>query len=341
MARTSLINSAADMKWLRDVHLPGLPAKYKSAVLHGNEDAPDRIEIYERRAPLVSEEAVVFEPDPRDDLVGEGVYRQVSGKSSRHHATMKKSKAAKLTTHAAAALGSHTLCGRADVPFPALVPFDLAHLATCKACRKVVGAMVRRDERVWNLRMQPTAPRQKRTNSVACDSFSPCHGNYACCIHAASTPGTMEHAKRHHATMKKSTKAQLDADIAEFLRTGGSVTGAHRPKGRKASEIEALSDEVEQAKAAVRSMYKTGNQAAMASATAGLGRKLRKLCTAVGTALGHTVGPASAGADLGDGPNTYECERCGAAGWCGGNGLLDTEPGGAIFREECQMKGKH
>jgi len=26
-----------------------------------------------------------------------------------------------------------------------------------------------------------------------CDSFSPCRGNYACCIHAASTPGTMEH----------------------------------------------------------------------------------------------------------------------------------------------------
>lgn len=31
-------------------------------------------------------------------------------------------------------------------------------------------------------------------NTTACDSFEPCHDNYACRIHAASTIGTMEHA---------------------------------------------------------------------------------------------------------------------------------------------------
>ena len=39
----------------------------------------------------------------------------------------------------------------------------------------------------------------KRTPTDAqlepCDSFEPCHGNYACRIHAASTPGTMEYAR--------------------------------------------------------------------------------------------------------------------------------------------------
>lgn len=39
----------------------------------------------------------------------------------------------------------------------------------------------------------------KRTPTDAqlepCDSFEPCHGNYACRIHAASTPGTMEYKR--------------------------------------------------------------------------------------------------------------------------------------------------
>ena len=131
--------------------------------------------------------------------------------------------------------------------------------------------------------------------------------------------------------MAKPTKAQLDADIAEFLRTGGAVSVKSRKKGAaKATEIETLSDEVEQAKAAVRSMYKYGKPADQAEATAGLNRKLRKLATAVGNALGHTV--------LGQG-TSYECARCGASGECGGTGLFDTEPRGAIFREECQLKG--
>jgi hypothetical protein len=133
--------------------------------------------------------------------------------------------------------------------------------------------------------------------------------------------------------MPKPTRAQLDADIAEFLRTGGMVTTKPRKKGKgklAVTDIETSSDEVEQAKAAVRSMYKYGNPAAQAEATDGLNRKLRKLATAVGTALGHVV--------LGQG-HSYECARCGASGECGGTGLFDTEPRGAIFREQCQMKG--
>ena len=133
--------------------------------------------------------------------------------------------------------------------------------------------------------------------------------------------------------MGKPTRAQLDADIAEFLRMGGSVAVKPRKKGKgkpAATDIETLSDEVEQAKASVRAAYKYDTPAAQAEVTGLLNRKLRKLATAVGTALGHVV--------LGQG-HSYECARCGASGECGGAGLFDTEPRGAIFREQCQMKG--
>ena len=84
MARETLINSSDDMKWLRDVHLPRLPSKYRAAVIVGNEDYPDRIEVYERRDPLVTDAPVVFVADE------EGVFRETKGtKGARHHATVK------------------------------------------------------------------------------------------------------------------------------------------------------------------------------------------------------------------------------------------------------------
>jgi len=73
MARTTFLNTADDMKWLRDVHLPRLSKKFKSAVIHGNEDYPEMIEVYERRDPVVTDRKDVFQPDEN------GVYRHVSG----------------------------------------------------------------------------------------------------------------------------------------------------------------------------------------------------------------------------------------------------------------------
>ena len=80
MARQAVINTAEDMRWLREVHLPRLPAKYKSAIIVGNEDFPDRIEVYARRDPLVTDVPVIFEADD------EGVFQEK--RSSVHHATM-------------------------------------------------------------------------------------------------------------------------------------------------------------------------------------------------------------------------------------------------------------
>lgn len=58
-----LLNTPEDMKWLRDVHLPGLPPEYESAVVHGNEDWPSRIEAYASLNPKVNEIPAVFFPD--------------------------------------------------------------------------------------------------------------------------------------------------------------------------------------------------------------------------------------------------------------------------------------
>ena len=133
--------------------------------------------------------------------------------------------------------------------------------------------------------------------------------------------------------MSKPTKAQMDADIAEFLRTGGRIDpkpgkvkrGKSAPRAglsSSATELEILSDDVEQAKAGVRSMFRHGNPAAQAEATASLARKRRLLGRAVGNSLGHTVHQQG---------DSYECSRCGASGY------FETEPGGAFFREDCKM----
>lgn len=43
---TTFIETAQDMAWLVEVH--GAPSGYAVAVLHGNEDAPDKVELYAR-----------------------------------------------------------------------------------------------------------------------------------------------------------------------------------------------------------------------------------------------------------------------------------------------------
>lgn len=58
--RSTFITGAEDMKWLRDVHLPSLPKKYKSALIFGNEDFPDLIQAYEDADPNVYDQPAIF-----------------------------------------------------------------------------------------------------------------------------------------------------------------------------------------------------------------------------------------------------------------------------------------
>lgn len=59
-----LLNTPEDMKWLRDVHLQGLPPEYETEVVHGNEDFPSRIEAYKTPNPTTNDIPAVFFPDP-------------------------------------------------------------------------------------------------------------------------------------------------------------------------------------------------------------------------------------------------------------------------------------
>ena len=65
---TEFINSPLDMKWLRDVHLSrvvdGEPLpQYESAVIVGNEDAPDEIRCYMSSDPLYLDPYDVIKPN--------------------------------------------------------------------------------------------------------------------------------------------------------------------------------------------------------------------------------------------------------------------------------------
>lgn len=53
--KETFINTPEDMQWLRDVHFPKLPLKYKSAVIFGNEDSPSQIQLFEDADPSLSD----------------------------------------------------------------------------------------------------------------------------------------------------------------------------------------------------------------------------------------------------------------------------------------------
>lgn len=64
----AFLNTPEDMKWLRDVHIPGLPSEYEAAVVHGNEDSPSQIEAYLNANPTIHEKPMVFIAD-RDGVL--------------------------------------------------------------------------------------------------------------------------------------------------------------------------------------------------------------------------------------------------------------------------------
>lgn len=69
MARgLSFLSTREDMDWLRDVHIPDLPRSARSAFLRGNEDAPDRVEVYATANPRLDDEVIVYEADRKGRL---------------------------------------------------------------------------------------------------------------------------------------------------------------------------------------------------------------------------------------------------------------------------------
>jgi hypothetical protein len=58
--QSTLLNTKADMQWLRDVHLPRLSKRFKAAVIYGNEDWPNAVELYTKRNPTVHDTPVTL-----------------------------------------------------------------------------------------------------------------------------------------------------------------------------------------------------------------------------------------------------------------------------------------
>jgi hypothetical protein len=54
------LNKLADLNWLCDTHLKNLsPPAFRSCMLHGNEDCPDKLELYDTRDPLITTKPVI------------------------------------------------------------------------------------------------------------------------------------------------------------------------------------------------------------------------------------------------------------------------------------------
>ena len=55
------ITGKEDMRWLKSTHLPKLSLKkFKSAMIHGNEDCPSRVEVYRSSDPSAKAQKVVY-----------------------------------------------------------------------------------------------------------------------------------------------------------------------------------------------------------------------------------------------------------------------------------------
>jgi len=66
-ASHTFIQGEEDLGWLRDVHLPQLPKKYKFVVLYGNEDSPEGFEAYENENPECDDPMLVYVRDESGD----------------------------------------------------------------------------------------------------------------------------------------------------------------------------------------------------------------------------------------------------------------------------------
>ncbi len=61
--RTIFLNTPEDCQWLRDTCLGGRTDwKFESFILYGNEDAPEKVDLYPMAEPLITDEphTIVF-----------------------------------------------------------------------------------------------------------------------------------------------------------------------------------------------------------------------------------------------------------------------------------------
>lgn len=83
--RISMLNTPDDLSWLKDgalkgVTLPERWAPFKCAVLHGNEDSPTSVDLFEKGEPLVTDAyyKVQLDVEPAEFCIGQKVVPSMS-----------------------------------------------------------------------------------------------------------------------------------------------------------------------------------------------------------------------------------------------------------------------
>jgi hypothetical protein len=56
--RKQLLTDNEDLAWLLDVHIKQDVPVFRAAIIHGNEDCPERIELFEANEPLITDEPI-------------------------------------------------------------------------------------------------------------------------------------------------------------------------------------------------------------------------------------------------------------------------------------------
>lgn len=62
--KQQLLNESEDCQWLKDTHLKNKDyPEFKCFVLYGNEDAPEKVELYANQEPLITDvpNVVIFD----------------------------------------------------------------------------------------------------------------------------------------------------------------------------------------------------------------------------------------------------------------------------------------
>ena len=58
VAREQFFNDSEDIEWVKEVHLPKNVPSFKSFIIYGNEDAPEKIELFEEKMPHYKAEPI-------------------------------------------------------------------------------------------------------------------------------------------------------------------------------------------------------------------------------------------------------------------------------------------
>jgi hypothetical protein len=66
---TIFCNSSEDVSWLKETHLKNGVHEFASFILYGNEDYPDRIDLYLSSDPMYTDPPLVLTRDKNGDLV--------------------------------------------------------------------------------------------------------------------------------------------------------------------------------------------------------------------------------------------------------------------------------